>query len=50
LADVYRQDYLDYPVILAAGEGFRLKNDTAFASTGASNLIVNVSYEELSSF
>jgi len=50
LADVYRQDYIDYPVILAAGEGFRLKNDTAFAATGASNLIVNVSYEELSSF
>lgn len=50
LADIYRQDDIDYPVLLAAGEGFRLKNDTAFAATGASTLIVNVAYEELTSF
>jgi hypothetical protein len=39
-----------YPLILAPNEGFRIKNDTAFAATGISNLIVNVEYDEITTY
>lgn len=40
----------EYPLVLAPQEGFRLKNDTAFAATGSGNLIVNIEYGEVASY
>jgi hypothetical protein len=39
-----------YPIVLGAGEGFRIKNDTAFAATGASTLTISVEWEEATSY
>lgn len=50
LVELFSQQATEYPVVLAAGEGFRLKNDTAFALTGVSNLIVNLEYAEVASY
>ena len=50
LAPLYLQDDIDYPVVLAANEGFRIKNDTAFAATGSGNLIVNIEYDEMTAY
>jgi len=50
LADLCTQLSTEYPIVLAAGEGIRVKNDTAFALTGVSNLIVNLEYAEVASY
>lgn len=50
LVDMNLQIDTEYPLIFAANEGFRLKNDTAFAATGVSNLVVNVEYGEYTSY
>ncbi len=39
-----------YPLVLAANEGFRIKNDTAFAATGSGNLVVTVEWEEAAAY
>jgi hypothetical protein len=39
-----------YPLVLAANEGFRIKNDTAFAATGSGNLVVTVEWEEATAY
>jgi len=39
-----------YPLVLAANEGFRIKNDTAFAATGSGNLVVMVEWEEATAY
>jgi hypothetical protein len=39
-----------YPIVLAANEGFRIKNDTAFPATGSGNLVVAVEWEEVASY
>jgi len=39
-----------YPLVLAANEGFRIKNDTAFAATGSGNLVVAVEWEEATAY
>lgn len=50
LVDMNLQIDTEYPLVFAANEGFRIKNDTAFAATGVSNLIVNVEYGEYVSY
>jgi len=47
---LYQDDPTDFPLVFAANEGFRIKNDTAFAATGASNLIVTVEYDEMAAY
>jgi hypothetical protein len=47
---LYQDDPTDHPLIFAQNEGFRIKNDTAFAATGQSNLIVMVEYDEMSAY
>jgi hypothetical protein len=44
------QSTSQYPLILAPTEGFRIKNDIAFAATGVSNLIVNLEYDEITTY
>lgn len=39
-----------YPLVLAPQEGFRIKNDTAFAATGSGNLVVTVEWEEAAAY
>lgn len=39
-----------YPLVLAQNEGFRIKNDTAFAATGSGNLVVTVEWEEATAY
>jgi hypothetical protein len=39
-----------YPLVLAQNEGFRIKNDTAFAATGSGNLVVTVEWEEAAAY
>lgn len=39
-----------HPLILAQNEGFRVKNDTAFAATGSGNLVVSVEWEEAAAY
>ena len=39
-----------YPIVLAQNEGFRIKNDTAFAATGSGNLVVAVEWEEATAY
>lgn len=47
---LYQDDPTDYPLVFAQNEGFRIKNDTAFAATGASNLVVTVEYDEMAAY
>ena len=47
---LYQDDPTDYPLVFAQNEGFRIKNDTAFAATGSSNLIVTVEYDEMTAY
>jgi len=39
-----------YPMVFATTEGFRLKNDTAFAAAGSGNLIVQVEWDEMATY
>ena len=39
-----------YPIVFATTEGFRLKNDTAFAAAGVGNLIVNIEWDEYATY
>jgi hypothetical protein len=47
---LYQDDPTDYPIVFAQNEGFRIKNDTAFAATGLSNLVVTVEYDEMAAY
>jgi len=47
---LYSDDPTDYPIVFAANEGFRIKNDTAFAATGVSSLTVTVEYDEMAAY
>jgi len=47
---LYQDDPTDFPFVFAQNEGFRIKNDTAFAATGVSNLIVTVEYDEMAAY
>jgi hypothetical protein len=47
---LYQDDPTDFPLVFAANEGFRIKNDTAFAATGVANLIVTVEYDEMAAY
>lgn len=47
---LYQDDPTDHPLVFAQNEGFRIKNDTAFAATGVSNLIVMVEYDEMAAY
>ena len=46
------QDFFNYhiyshPMVFAQNEGFRIRNDTAFAATGVSNVVVSVEWYEV---
>jgi len=47
---LYQDDPTDFPLVFAANEGFRIKNDTAFAATGVSSLTVIVEYDEMAAY
>lgn len=48
--DLYNCDGINNSMIFATTEGFRIKNDTAFAATGASNLVVMIDWDEYTSY
>lgn len=50
LVDINLQIDTEYPLVFAANEGFRIKNDTAFAATGVSTFVVNVEYGEYTAY
>ena len=50
LAPMFQADPTEYPLILEPDEGLRIKNLTAFAATGVSNLIVNIDYDEVTTY
>lgn len=47
---LYQADPSEFPFILDPGEGIRIKNPTAFAATGVANLIVNIDYDEVTTY
>jgi hypothetical protein len=47
---LYQDDPTDYPMVFVQNEGFRIKNDTAFAATGVSSLTVIVEYDEMTAY
>ena len=48
--DFFTFNMQSHPIVLAQNEGFRIRNDTAFAATGASNLVVNVEWSEATAY
>jgi hypothetical protein len=47
---LYQDDPTDHPLVFAQNEGFRIKNDTTFAATGVSTLVVMVEYDEMAAY
>lgn len=50
LATMFQADPTEYPILLEPNEGIRIKNPTAFAATGVSTLIVNIDYDEVTTY
>jgi hypothetical protein len=48
--DFFTFNMQSFPLILGQNEGFRLRNDTAFASAGTSNLVISVEWFEATSY
>jgi len=48
--DFFNFNLQSYPLVCAQNEGFRIRNDTAFAATGASNLVVSIEWFEASAY
>jgi hypothetical protein len=50
LATMFQIDPTEFPLIIEPDEGIRIKNPTAFAATGISTLIVNIDYDEVTTY
>lgn len=48
--DFFTFSMQSHPLVLGQNEGFRIRNDTAFAATGVSNVVVMVEWFEASSY
>lgn len=48
--DFFTFNMQSFPLVLVQNEGFRLRNDTAFAATGVSNLVISVEWFEATSY
>lgn len=48
--DFFTFSMQSHPLVLGQNEGFRLRNDTAFAATGTSNVVVMVEWFETTSY
>ena len=48
--DFYNFNLQSHPMVCAQNEGFRIRNDTAFAATGVSNLVVSVEWSEATAY
>lgn len=50
IQDFFTFSLQSHPLVLGQNEGFRVRNDTAFAATGASNIVVMVEWFEATSY
>lgn len=50
MQDFFILNMQSYPLTLRQNEGFRIRNDTAFAATGTSNLVVAVEWFEAAAY
>jgi hypothetical protein len=48
--DFFTFNMSSHPIVLGQNEGFRIRNDTAFAATGVSNLVVMVEWFEATAY
>ena len=50
IQDFYTMSMQSHPILLTQNEGFRIRNDTAFAATGVSNLVVSIEWAEAAAY